>query len=758
MIAVADASEIEAVASRGIVITGRVQGVGFRPFVQRLAQRMGLVGWVRNEAGDVRILVCGHRDKIDQFTTDLIRQAPPFARPQLQEIAPSTVVDLNTFSIIESESGDTRNAEVAPDQTTCEECFAEIRDPSARRYRYPFTNCTQCGPRYTIIRALPYDRANTTMAGFSLCRRCREEYLDPVDRRFHAEPIACPTCGPKLKFVAPNKDLIVGNEGALAAAVDALQQGLTVAVKGIGGYHLLCDATREDAVARLRRAKRRPHKPFAILVRSDDKFALHRLAKIGAIEEGALLGPARPIVLVPKHSDSPLAAAVAPGLADVGLMLPYSPLHQLLLDAFGRPVVATSANISGEPVLTNAADVEHRLAECCDGFLHHDRPIERPADDPVVRVIAGKARTLRLGRGMAPLAIDIAHRLPEPIIACGGQLKATAALAFDEQVVLSPHIGDMGSLRSMRVFEQTVSGMQSLFGVPARHIVHDSHPDFTSTRWAARQRLRSATVQHHLAHASALAGEHGRKTPMLVFAWDGLGLGSDGSLWGGETLYGSPGHWRRIGTFRSFRLVGGDRVAFEPWRSACAVCWEIGVDWGRHRKELAVLRCAWEDEPNTQRTSSVGRLFDAAAALLGLAESVTYDGQAPALVESAAGVLPDRAPLPAIDNTAIRTIDWAPLVPDLLNEVIPVSVRAATFQATLAATILAEAQHQRALDRTNAVGLTGGVFQNRLLTERAAALLESAGFEVFLHDRVPPNDGGLSFGQAVEFAAGSAVT
>jgi hydrogenase maturation protein HypF len=598
------------------------------------------------------------------------------------------------------------------------------------------------------------------MAGFALCERCREEYENPLDRRFHAEPIACPECGPQLQFTALNKGPIAGNESALDATVNALRKGLTVAVRGIGGYHLFCDATREDAVIRLRRAKRRLHKPFAVMVPSHpsgDEFELHRLAEIGAIEESALFSPVRPIVLARKRNDSPLVPAIAPGLAEVGLMLPYSPLHQLLLDAMGRPVVATSANISGEPVLTIAADVEGRLVQCCGGFLHHDRPIERPADDPVVRVIAGAARTFRLGRGMAPLAIDIPYRLPEAVIACGGQLKATAALAFDNRVVVSPHIGNMGSLRSMRVFEQAVSGMQSLFGTGARHIVHDAHPDFTSTRWAERQGLRSAAVQHHVAHASALAGEHGMTTPMLVFAWDGLGLGADGTLWGGETLVGRPGSWQRIATFRPFRVVGGDRVAFEPWRSACSVCWELDIDWGRDRPEFTALQLAWKDEQGTQRTSSVGRLFDAAAALLGLVETVTYDGQAPALLECAAGVLPDCAPLPAPGNSAMRIIDWAPLIPELLNHSVPIRERAAAFQATLAATILAEAQWRRAFDGTSSVGLTGGVFQNRSLTERTVTLLQSAGFKVLLHERIPPNDGGLSFGQAVEFAARSAI-
>lgn len=751
--------KIAVVESRALVVEGRVQGVGFRPFVRRLAHHLGLVGWVRNHAGSVHIVIRGERESLDRFVLDLISQAPPFARPRLASVHPVDAIDYDDFSIVESEGGKVHGMEVAPDQSTCDECLAEIRDPSARRHRYPFTNCTQCGPRYTIVRALPYDRANTTMAKFALCWRCRREYSDPLDRRFHAEPIACPDCGPRLQFVATDGRPTVESGEAFAATVDVLRRGLTVAVKGIGGYHLLCDATCETAVARLRWAKHRPHKPFAVMLPMwpvDSEFDLHRLAEIDVVEEAALVDPARPIVLVRRRPKTPLASGVAPGGANVGLMLPYSPLHHLLLEAFGRPVVATSANISGEPVLTNAVDVERRLAECCDGFLHHNRPIERPADDPVVQVIAGQPRLLRLGRGVAPLTIKVSYPSSEPVLACGGQFKATLALAFDDWIVVSPHIGDMGSVRSVRVFEQAASGLQSLFGVTARHIVHDAHPDFTSTRWTSRQGLGSTPIQHHAAHASALAGEHGRKAPMLVFAWDGLGFGEDGTLWGGETLMGVPGNWQRVGTFRPIRVIGGDRVALEPWRSACSVCWETGIDWGSHRPEFAVIRRAWEVRSGTQQTSAVGRLFDAAAALLGLVETASYDGHAPALVESVADVLPEALPLPIRDDSGLRTIDWAPLVRALLNSGKSISERAAEFHATLAATILAEAQYRRGTDGTISVGLTGGVFQNRRLTEHTAALLKSDGFEILLHERVPPNDGGLSFGQAVEFAARSA--
>lgn len=741
---------------RRIVVAGRVQGVGFRPFVSRLAHALGLAGWVRNRAGRVEILARGHRGRLDRFVSELVLGAPPFARPRLESVGVCTAPELEGFRILDSQGGDVRDADVAPDQSVCEDCLAEIRDPSARRHRYPFANCTQCGPRYTIVRALPYDRANTTMSAFALCHACRREYEDPFDRRFHAEPIACPACGPRLRFTDAEGRSRMDNDQALAAAIEALQGGLTVAVKGIGGYHLVCDATREDVVVRLRFAKRRPHKPFAVMTPADGPFAPRRLALLDAVEEAALFDAARPIVLLRKRSDTPIAPAVAPRLSEIGLMLPYSPLHHLLLEGFGRPVVATSANLGGEPVLTKGADVARRLSRCCDGILHHDRPIERPTDDPVVRVIAGRPIPLRLGRGSAPVTIDVVHRAPEMILACGGQLRTTVALAVGDRVMISPHVGDMGSLRSLRVFEQVAVAMQALYGVEASKIVHDAHPDFAATRWAARQGKPTTAVPHHFAHASALLGEHGRTDTTLVFAWDGLGLGEDGELWGGETLLGSPGRWRRVGSFRPFRPIGGDRVAHEPWRSACALCWEAGVDWRPKSRDHQPLRAAWLDGSG-RATSAVGRMFDAAAALLGLLEDASYDGHGPALVEAAASGPGACRPLPVAGAGPIRLIDWEPLVLLLNDATRDVAERAASFHAMLAATIATEAAHWRTAVGVTAVGLTGGVFQNRRLTEEAVRLLEADGFEILMHERVPPNDGGLSFGQAVEFAARNAV-
>lgn len=741
--------------TRQFRIAGRVQGVGFRPFVKRLADAHQLGGWVKNEASHVSVLATGRPDELDRFEAGLITKAPPLARPNIQSVTAQAPGGHSGFSILESKSGSSCDAELPPDCFLCADCLAEINDPLERRYRYPFTNCTQCGPRYTIIAALPYDRASTSMAAFDLCQSCRHEFENQLDRRFHAQPLACPDCGPQLLFKKPNGEEISGNAPALAACVDVLRDGLTVAVRGVGGYHLMCDAASEKAVLGLRDQKRRPDKPFAVMVPAggnDPLVFAGQIAHLDAIERAALCDPVRPIVLVRRRSDAPIADAVAPGLGEVGLMLPYSPLHHLILGDFGGALVATSGNISGEPVIIDPHEAEVRLGQCCDAFLHHDRPIQRPADDPVWRVMAGRARSIRLGRGSAPITLPNLNPSPDTVLACGGQLKATVALGIAGRVVVSPHLGDMGTLRSLTTFEQVAEDLQKLYGTRAATILHDAHPDFTTTRWALRQETLAVGIEHHTAHASALAGEHGCTEGILVFTWDGLGLGPDGSLWGGETFYGSPGSWRRVGSLRPFRLIGGDRVPLEPWRSGCSLSLEANHPWQALHTDTTVYRRAWAGGAGIL-SSSVGRLFDAAAAFVGLVERCTYDGQAPAMIESASGEINKEIALPIRPAGETRRIDWAPLVPMLLDTSLPVAQRLGKFHGALSATLVAEALYHGPANRTNIVGLTGGVFQNRLLTEHVTASLKENGFEVLLHERIPMNDGGLSFGQVIEFSA-----
>ena len=745
------------IEARRLTVTGRVQGVGFRPYIYRLAHSYGLAGWVRNRVGQVEIHVQGGPDALAGFERDLPLQAPPLSRPRLTACEPAAPFDLTGFTILESIAAGAARIHLPPDLFTCDECLAELNDPADRRYRYPFINCTQCGPRYTLIQGLPYDRPNTTMAGFELCAACRAEYENPADRRFHAEPLACPQCGPQLELVRPGSR-IPGESDPLRAAVDALHAGDILAVKGIGGYHLMCDARNDAAVTRLRERKPRPHKPLAVMFPAPAQDPLQAAAtevSPGTQESSLLASPLRPIVLVPGKPDGSLSPSIAPGLSEIGVMLPYSPLHHLLLNDFGGPLVATSANISGEPVLTENGAVETRLGHVAAGYLHHNRPIERPADDAVYRVIAGKPRPLRLGRGTAPLEIELPFSLQQPVLAVGGQMKNTVALAWQERIVVSPHIGDMGTARSLAVFENTLQDLQSLYGVTAEVLVCDAHPGYATTHWAERHGLPLHKVFHHHAHAAVACCADPGHEPWLVFTWDGVGLGADGTLWGGEALLGRPGAWQRVASLRPFHLPGGERAGREPWRSAAALCWESGYPWSQLPAGASLLHHAWQRRLNTPQTSAAGRLFDAAAALTGLCLEASFEGQGPMALEAACHNEADAVELPLLqDETGLWLTDWEPLVPMLLDDTRTVSERAACFHASMAHSLLQQARHAREAYGVTRIGLSGGVFQNRVLTEQAANLLESDGFTLSIPEDIPVNDAGLSFGQVIEYGMG----
>ena len=748
--------------ARRITLGGRVQGVGFRPFVYRLAHELGVSGWVRNLTGQVEIFAQGSAETLAQFERALLHSAPPLARPKLVDKKTAATTDILDFTIRESERVEKPEIHVPPDFFACADCLRELPDPADRRYRYPFINCTQCGPRYTLITRLPYDRPNTTMAAFPLCTACRAEYENPLDRRFHAEPVACPVCGPILSF-EDSEQSIDGNEASLAACLAALRAGRTVAVKGIGGYHLLCDARNDAAVTRLRERKPRPHKPLAVmfpLVGEDGLDAVHEHVALSQEHERLLRDPMRPIVLAPKKLHSDLSSHIAPGLNEIGVFLPYSPLHHLLLSDFGGPLVATSGNVSGEPVLTDETDVEERLAHVADAFLHHDRPIARPADDPVYRVIAERGRPLRLGRGVAPLELTLPFTLKEPVLAVGGHMKNTVALGWDDRVVISPHIGDLDSPRSLAVFEQVIEDLQQLYSVRAKQIVCDAHPAYASTRWAKKSGLPVTTVFHHHAHAAALAGEYPDVKRWLVFTWDGVGYGEDGTLWGGEALLGAGGQWQRVTSMRPFHLPGGEKAGREPWRSALALCWEAGMEWRDFREDTSLLHAAWRKRSNAPPTSAVGRLFDAAAALIGVNHKSSFEGQAPMMLEALASTTTsnEAVQLPlARDNKGILRTDWQPLLPMLVDPARTPEDRAAIFHDSLAHALLAQAVAVREKEGEFAVGLGGGVFQNRRLTEQALALLANAGFDTRLSYAIPANDASISFGQIISCAASARV-
>jgi hydrogenase maturation protein HypF len=738
-------------------LTGHVQGVGFRPFVYRLANKHQLTGYVQNRLGEVDIMACGDPESLEKFQADLINQAPPLSKPRVVHFERVAAECFEAFEIMASCSDANARIFVPADNFMCDDCRNELHDPDDRRYHYPFINCTQCGPRYTLMESLPYDRPNTSMANFKLCDACRDEYENPADRRFHAEPIACPNCGPGLDFEKGGHVECSDPDTEINAAVRELRAGSIVAVKGIGGYHLMVDAGNPVAVASLRERKRRPDKPLALMLPMkgvDGLDEVRKYAVMDDLEAKTLLDSSRPIVLAEKREGSGLADNIAPGLREIGVFLPYSPLHDLLLLRFGGPLVATSGNISGEPVLTSSEDASTRLSPIADAFLHHNRPIVRPADDPLVRQIAGAMRPLRMGRGSAPVELDLGHRLEEPVLAVGGHMKGALALGWEDRVVVSPHIGEMDNPRSMMIFEQLVADLQSLYGVEARHVLCDAHTGYTTHRWSRRQDLPYSTIFHHAAHASALVGEVADEEPWLVFTWDGVGLGVDGTMWGGEALLGRPGEWRRFASWRPFRIPGANLSGRAPWRSAASLYWECGETWDDCPDSDGLAHAAWRDGLNSPYSSAAGRLFDAAAAIICGTNDVSFEAQGPMQLEALCEQPASPIELPLVaDGTAVLRSDWAPLLPMLGDQRLSQQHRAEVFHSSVAEALCTQARAARAEFGIRRVGLTGGVFQNRILAAEVVELLGKDGFEVHLPTALPCNDAALCFGQIVEFAA-----
>jgi len=737
-----------------LLLGGRVQGVGFRPFVYLLAERYKINGWVRNILGRVEIHAEGECAQLDAFRAALINEAPPLSLPHIEREQTTGIAHFSDFRILQSSHEGAAAIHVPPDQASCAECEDELFDVTNRRDHYPFINCTQCGPRYSIIETMPYDRSNTSMVDFPLCARCRREYENPLDRRFHAEPNACPECGPQLTYLQ-GEHKICSSDAAMQSAVQALTEGRILAVKGVGGYHLMCDAANAAAVKRLRHNKHRPHKPLALMVAAkgdDDLEMVRQLVVVNKNAEAALMSQARPILLLQKQAHAAACDEVAPDLNERGVMLPPSPLHQILAADFGRPLVATSGNISGEPVLTDDHEALQRLQPVAEGWLMHNRRIVRPADDSVARYMAGTPRMIRLGRGTAPLELTLPFHLQQPVIAVGGHMKNSIALAWENRVVISPHIGDLGSQRSQHIFHQVIADLQRLYQVRAESIICDLHPRYASSKWAKQSGLPVIQVQHHRAHASALAGEHGRFDRGLVFSWDGVGLGDDGTLWGGEAFIGSPSKWRHAVSFRPFRVAGGDQVSTEPWRSAAALHWELGLEYDEMGAQQ-LARQAWRRGVNSISTTAVGRLFDAAAAMLELAQKASHEGEAPMRLEAIAERINSGDTLPVNDDNGLLHIDWEPLFYMLKNQQLSVARRAGEFHAMLAATLCSLAEQLHHSEQIHYVGLSGGVFQNALLVELIVERLQQSGIELLLCEKIPVSDGGLAFGQIIEYTA-----
>jgi hydrogenase maturation protein HypF len=781
-----------------VEIQGAVQGVGFRPFVYRLATELDLHGWVINDTQGVFIEVEGPEATLTRFLDRLPAETPPRAIVQSLSSAWLPPAGYERFEIRHSNGSGAKTALLLPDVATCPDCLTELLAPDDRRHRYPFTNCTNCGPRFSIIEALPYDRPNTTMRRFSMCPACQAEYDSPVDRRFHAQPNACPVCGPKLALYENGRTPsptapapTVTGDAALMRAAELLRAGKILAVKGLGGFHLMVDAGNSAAINRLRERKPRHEKPFAIMAHNLGQVSL--LCEVQPEAASLLTSAEAPIVLLRRRAGngnprSEIAEEVAPGNPTLGVMLPCTPLHHLLLRELGFPVVATSGNLTDEPICTDEQDAVQRLGHIADAFLVHDRPIARHVDDSVAWIVRGVPRLLRRARGYAPLPVLLGEETPT-ILAVGAHLKNTVALSVGRQAFISQHIGDLETPEALAAFERVISDFLQMYEATPAAIAHDLHPEYLSTQWALEVpgsksqfiRTRVPTwnlqpvtlpIQHHHAHLAACLAENGAPGSALGVTWDGTGYGSDGTIWGGEFLLGDASDFTRVAHLRPFRLLGGEAAVYEPGRVALALLCEMYGDAALAMDDLVPVRAFSLSERhllsrmlargvNAPVTTSAGRLFDGVAALIGLQQAVSFEGQAAMALEFAADARASGAyPLALTKNEGRLTLDqetpvildWRPLVEAILADLragVARGVIAARFHGALADAIVAVARRVG----EPRVALTGGCFQNRLLTERTAGQLESAGFEVLLHRLVPPNDGGISLGQVAVAAA-----
>ncbi|HEY2319467.1 MAG TPA: carbamoyltransferase HypF [Solirubrobacteraceae bacterium] len=753
-------------------VHGTVQGVGFRPYVFRLAGELSLGGFVLNDAHGVVAEVEGAGDAVEAFLARLGCEAPPLAvleRVVCEERAPCGE---SAFAIRPSPRGETPDAPVTPDTAVCDDCLRELRDPGDRRFRYPFINCTNCGPRFTIVRGIPYDRPLTTMAGFGMCDACHAEYADPTNRRFHAQPNACPACGPSVSLLEPGGCPVAstGTTDVVAHAAAAVRGGAIVAVKGVGGYHLACRADDERAVAALRARKHREDKPFALMAAS---IAAARSLVVLGEPEAELLGAAqRPIVLAVRRPGVAVAAAVAPGTPELGVMLPYSPLHHLLLADAGVALVMTSGNVSDEPIAYRDDDARARLAGIADLFLAHDRPIETRTDDSVVRVatVAGRRRAtfLRRSRGYVPAGLALpASGTSRPLLACGAELKSTFCVAKGGRAWVSHHIGDLENYETLCSFTDGIDHFQRLFAIAPEVVAHDLHPEYLSTKYALeRDGVQLVGVQHHHAHLAACLAEHGETDAAVGAIFDGTGYGTDGSVWGGEFLVGDLRTFKRAGTLVAVPMPGGAAAIRQPWRMACAWLWAAHggpPDLPASLRGLVAPR-AWrqvgqlvQSGAMSPPTTSMGRLFDAVAALSGIRAEVTFEGQAAIELEAACDDCDSGTyPLPVSDIGGMAVIDPRPAIQAVARDAgarVAPGVIAARFHRGVARATVTVCERLAAANGVDRIVLSGGVFQNRRLLESVSAGLDCAGLRVLVPERLPVNDGGIAYGQAAVAAA-----
>lgn len=728
-----------------LFVRGVVQGVGFRPFVYGLALKYGLVGFVGNNSEGVFIEVEGDESAITLFVENLRDNPPPLAHIENITFSEIPMQSETQFVIVESQAQAGANTLISPDLCVCDDCLREMNDPNDRRFRYPFINCTNCGPRFTIIKDVPYDRPLTTMADFPMCEACADEYHDPLNRRFHAQPNACPDCGPQATFVQGDKKS--RRESAIQATVKALDTGKIVVIKGIGGFHLACDATNDATVTTLRQRKGRADKPFAVMVRDLDMA--HEIAHINEVEAELLTSRERPIVLLRKKVGA-LADSVAPHIHTIGVMLPYTPLHYLLVD---RPLVMTSANYSSEPIVKDNAEALEKLSEIADAFLLHDRDIHVHCDDSVMRVVNRQPYPLRRSRGYAPFPVKLPFEVPQ-ILAVGGELKSTFCLTKGDYAFMSQHIGDMENLETLHAFERAYQHMSAIFRVQPEIIVCDKHPRYLSSQWAetfAREHdIPLIKVQHHHAHIASVMAEHGLNEPVIGFSYDGTGYGKDGAIWGGEVFIADYRTCERVAHLPYMPLAGGDSAVKNPYRLALSYLWANDLAWDENlasvqhasEAEKRILKQQLERNLNVVQTSSMGRLFDAVAALIGVRQSVSYEAQAAIEMEVIASKTDEFYPFETLRDLL------SAIVHDLQNSV-PKSEIAGKFHTTIAQHIFKTSQILRHEHGLSQFVLSGGVFQNVRLLTQTTQLLEANEFDVFVHRLVPANDGGLSLGQAM---------
>lgn len=743
-----------------IQVEGIVQGVGFRPFVCRLAATYRLGGFVLNNSAGVLIEVEGDHQALACFLRQLREQPPPHATVHRVLCAPLPPRGEERFVIAPSQEAKERCVPIAPDLTVCDACLRELFDPTDRRYRYPFISCTNCGPRFTILRTVPYDRGHTTMAAFSMCRQCEQEYHDPTSRRFHAQTNACARCGPVVRLVKPDGSEVAVRD-PVSAAAQLLRAGAILALKGLGGYHLTCNALDDDAVMTLRRRKKREEKPFAMMAAAIDM--IERFCRLGDEERALLQSPQRPIVLLRKKDHPTVAPRVAPGQNCLGWMLPYTPLHCLLLADAGLPLVMTSGNSSTEPIVYQDEDARQRLGGIADYFLVHDRAIHTRCDDSVVQRGAGQAIMIRRARGYAPRPILLSRPFKRHTLACGAHLKNTVCLGVGRQAFLSHHIGDLDSYDTLTAFVDTIERYKTLLGIQPSLVAHDLHPDALSSKYAASLHgVEKIGVQHHHAHIVSCMAEYGLEGPVIGVAFDGLGYGADGTFWGGEFLLADLATYRRAAHFRSVSLAGGERVVREPWRAALSyVIDALGTTpsalelpgWQSvDSRKAALVERMLARNVNTFRTSSCGRLFDAVASLLGICHEATFEGQAAMALEAAAwDEIADEYPF-AVENTEPWHVDLRPTIGALVREArarCQTGLMAAKFHNTLVSVVAEICLRLRKTEGVRQVCLSGGTWQNMYLLERAVSRLQQHGFTVFVHAQVPPNDGGIALGQAV---------